>query len=537
MQPSISNRYASLILGWQVTQSLDPSYWVNNPDAKPGFQLDTDLVEVPANTIGAHTAIIAQSGSGKSYFLGRLIEEVMLRTRARCVILDPNSDFRRIYEIENPSLWKAATYKLKERRGKLPHEISWEEFVSNWSNLSIRIRGGMNLVGDKCEQLHLWWPSLDVQFLADDVDPMYRSDLYHCHSFIKTLGRLLEIKLWATGKSTDLIDSAQRVFRQARVLEMVDLRDALEQEYTSFRLIGRNLDEGDGAPDDYITVGAKILVTRVGLQGQIKRFIEAALTVTKYVSPSIERFYFGKAREYLAGGILQSVPEVGPSAGSQSNRLEVVDFPSMPENIRPLAINALLATEWLEAKRAWDRALQKPPVNDQRVPVFIVIDEAHNLIPRKTRTKAESALREQFRTLAAEGRKYGLFLILVSQRPDKLDPLVLSECENKAVMKLGSTSVLNITKRMLGLDDLPSKTLERCLEFDTGRVLLAGRWAPNGPITLFSAARRTLEGGRNLREDYWAKAPDVLKVKPKARSAKGAAKTRNVLSGSSKKRQ
>jgi DNA helicase HerA-like ATPase len=65
-------------------------------------------------------------------------------------------------------------------------------------------------------------------------------------------------------------------------------------------------------------------------------------------------------------------------------------------------------------------------MDDTRVPVFVVLEEAHNFIPEEPRNRAQAALRDQFRTIAAEGRKYGLFLILVSQRPDKLDHLILS---------------------------------------------------------------------------------------------------------------
>jgi DNA helicase HerA-like ATPase len=68
-----------------------------------------------------------------------------------------------------------------------------------------------------------------------------------------------------------------------------------------------------------------------------------------------------------------------------------------------------------------NRVPKEPVDEDQRVPTFIVLDEAHNFIAANPRSRHESLVREQFCTIAAEGRKFGLFLILVSQRPDKLD--------------------------------------------------------------------------------------------------------------------
>ena len=56
---------------------------------------------------------------------------------------------------------------------------------------------------------------------------------------------------------------------------------------------------------------------------------------------------------------------------------------------------------------------------------LIVVDEAHNLLPAEPQSRAAEVVREFFRTIAAEGRKLGLFLIVVSQRPDKLDRMIV----------------------------------------------------------------------------------------------------------------
>jgi DNA helicase HerA-like ATPase len=85
-----------------------------------------------------------------------------------------------------------------------------------------------------------------------------------------------------------------------------------------------------------------------------------------------------------------------------------------------------------------------------RVPLFVVVEEAHNIVPAKPTSFAAEALKNQLRTIAAEGRKYDVFLILVTQRPDKIDPLIVSECENRAVMRLGARAVLTKAESLLG---------------------------------------------------------------------------------------
>jgi uncharacterized protein DUF87 len=492
-----------LVVGWRVTPSGELPYW-DDARAKPGLpEQEEHLVKILAEKMGSHVAIIAQSGSGKSFFLGRLIEELMLRTKSHCIVLDPNADFRQIDKIEDESLWSEARYDSIKRRGKLPHESSRKEFEEQWSNVAIRIRGRSHGgPSGNYEQLTLWWPALSVEFLGEDLKPMLRSDLYHCHAFVQALETLWRRRSRKPRNPIDLFDEAQRLFSAARDLSGEELRSRLEQDFLTKKekesLSGKK-------PVHSPRSELRTLLDTLRLN-QIYDAIERVLAAAEYVHPDVERFYFGKIREYMASGILETVLGSRPPMAATKRRLQVIDLPSLHDkSTRLLAVNALLTTVWKEARTAWDNALKKSEDKDKRVPTFVVVDEAHNLIPAKPRTYAETALVEQFRTITAEGRKYGLFLVLVSQRPDKLDSLILSECENKAIMKLGSASVLNTTRQMLGLEDMPPGLLEKCLEFEKGNVLLLGRWVPEGPQTIYTAARRTKEGGRNLREIYWAK--------------------------------
>jgi hypothetical protein len=495
-----------LTLGWRVTIGLDPRYWLS-AKPKPGSQPPEEEVRVPAHTIGSHTAIIAQSGSGKSFFLGRLIEEIILRTKAQCLILDPNADFRRVRTVESACLWDKAHYDPVERSGKLPHEVSREEFESPWSKVAIRVRTGIG-ARDGDERLQLWWPSLSMAFLAEDLEPVQRTQLYHCHNFVKDYGFIFELRNANKQTGNFLKDAQQLLTRLRKTDDKEERRRILDPEFNTSQLMKELSATTDSA---YVSVDQAVSIRRSDIELRVNRIIESGLTISDDVDSTVERFYFGKAREYQSAGIIRT-DVMGKSWNrSRSYRIDVVDLPSLPDtNTRLLAIDAILTTKWNEVRRAWSSALETKATEDTRNPTFIVVDEAHNLIPRETKSKPAIALREQFRTVVAEGRKYGLFLLLVSQRPDKLDPLVLSECENKAIMRLGSASVLNITRKMLGLEDLPRKLTDKCLEFETGRVLLVGPWSAPSPQIMYAAARRTVEGGRNLRSAHWASPPVEL---------------------------
>lgn len=509
-----------LVLGWRTTSMLEPAYWVDGtPQA--GLQTDSDLVRVPADSIGRHTAIIAQSGSGKSFLLGRLVEEIIIRTKSRCIILDPNADFRRVHDVEDLSLWTAAHYDRQKRRGKLPNEKTRSDFADLWPRSNIRIRtraGGGAVLRVPYESLQLSWPSLSMDVLAEDIDPMLRTDLYHCHSFVRELEELHGIKETTPVKTRALIDEAEQLLRQARTMPEA-VRSTLDVRYNADEMVR---DPPKGRVPAYVArvfpffTGVTSLPTdllrriKSNVRSKVTSLTESLVRAPQYISPVVEHFYFSRARSYeISGVVTAEVEKARRPLHASSWRLEVVDLPSLKDQpTRLLAVNAIMSDEWDSARQQWNLALERDPARDNRVPTFIVIDEAHNLIPANPRSKAESAVREIFRTIVAEGRKYGLFVVLVSQRPDKVDPVVLSECENKAVMKLSSGAVLTMTRSLLGLDDIHPKMLERCLDFDLGRALLVGPWATTGPQFMYCAARRTIEGGRNLRDEYWSTPAD-----------------------------
>src|SRR5437016_3015754 len=208
-----------LTLGW-VVRNRDPKYWLSDdPKPMPGKQHADDLVCIPAHLMAAHTAIIAQSGSGKSFFLGRLVEELMLQTSAKCLILDPNADFRRIHETKEESLWKKAEYDRWERKGVLPHEATCDDFMVHWGGVVKRILTRDVPANDTYfyRELKISWLSLSMDFLAEDLDPTLQSDLYYCHGFVKAFKKVFKFVHGFADK--DFLSEAQSFCRQIRELK------------------------------------------------------------------------------------------------------------------------------------------------------------------------------------------------------------------------------------------------------------------------------------------------------------------------------
>jgi Helicase HerA, central domain len=485
-----------LVLGWQVNPEGHPIYWLNE-NVKVGLQRDSDLLRVSADLMDSHTVIVAQSGSGKSFFLGRLVEELLMRTKCRCLIFDPDGDFSRMDQI-NEDVWQERSYDLRSGNALLSHDTK-NAFLSSWRGIQKRVRTHRPLSsGSIGQHLDIWWPGLSIDMLEEVFDdPMKRSELYHCHSFVRAISELQMIRTKLGKQEGALIDRAEQIYNAwGDKNNMTDKIEAfLSQEFE----IPQAGQVGTIYPIPFVSWSVhKDPAKRKEAMEQVKRRAASSL---RYFTKEMARFYFGKAHEYEATDI---IAKELPKSSRELPRLDIVDLASLPDNnTRYLVTNTIIAEEWERARQNWWESIVES-MDDTRVPVFVVLEEAHNFIPEEPRNRAQAALRDQFRTIAAEGRKYGLFLILVSQRPDKLDHLILSECAKKAIMRLDSRTIVQLVREKLGLQDIDPYMLDRTIQFKKGRVLVTGQWTSR-PEICYCAARRTVQGGRNLQKKYWAR--------------------------------
>ena len=133
---------------------------------------------------------------------------------------------------------------------------------------------------------------------------------------------------------------------------------------------------------------------------------------------------------------------------------------------------------------------------EQRIGRLIVIDEAHNLCTPEPATPVEKLLTERIVQIAAEGRKYGLWLLLSTQRPSKVHQNALSQCDNLALMRMSAPRDLADLAEVFGY--APESLLERSPAFTQGQALFAGGFVDQ-PSLVQMGARLTHEGGIDVR--------------------------------------
>ncbi|WP_405423061.1 ATP-binding protein [Pantoea stewartii] len=82
------------------------------------------------------------------------------------------------------------------------------------------------------------------------------------------------------------------------------------------------------------------------------------------------------------------------------------------------------------------------------IPVLLVCEEAHNYVPASDYA-AYRASRKSIERIAKEGRKYGLSLMVISQRPSEVSPTIFSQCNNFVALRLTNKTDQNYIKGLL----------------------------------------------------------------------------------------
>jgi DNA helicase HerA-like ATPase len=348
---------------------------------------------------GRHTFLCGQSGSGKTYTLGVILERLLLDTDIRMVVIDPNSDYVNLGSVQ-----------ARESTGF--SDGDYQDLASRYEAVSSRV----HVLGDAGAE----------------------------HRLQVQLGRLS--------------------FRQqTMVLGLDPIADA--EEYNAYVRIVRDLGKEGFSLDDVV---AKIRSTfdndarRLGLR--------------------IDNL--GIQQQTIWAGDDEPVM----AQVSDDWRMLVADTGSLPSSEEASIASAALLT------LLWDQ-------RRERRPMVIVIDEAHNVCPQNPIDSNQALATETLVRIAGEGRKFGLYLLLSTQRPSKVHQNVISQCDNLLLMKMNSASDLRSLSDTFSY--APKGLVDLAAGFGLGEGVAVGKSAPD-PLLFKSGSRLTLEGGSDV-PSTWAR--------------------------------
>lgn len=148
---------------------------------------------------------------------------------------------------------------------------------------------------------------------------------------------------------------------------------------------------------------------------------------------------------------------------SGKNGVKIIDFSEVPSDILPLIVS--LIARVIFSVQQWSSI-------DARHPIAIFCDEAHLYIPAKTEKSIDDASLVTFERISKEGRKYGIGLVVISQRPSEVNRTVLSQSNNFIAMRLTNVDDQSVVKRLL--PDSLGDYAEMLPILDIGEALVVG---------------------------------------------------------------
>lgn len=160
---------------------------------------------------------------------------------------------------------------------------------------------------------------------------------------------------------------------------------------------------------------------------EASRYTHLRLTIEQFFHDRRYGFIFnadhaGASLEALLGDLLRI-----PNAGKP---ISIVNLAGVPTEI----VNVVVATL---ARLILDYAIWAP--RERHAPILLLCEEAHRYLPRVP-TEATRAVRRQLERIAREGRKYGVCLGMVSQRPSELSDTALSQCGTIMSLRLNNAA-------------------------------------------------------------------------------------------------
>ena len=345
--------------------------------------------------VSTHMAILAGTGSGKSYTAGVLIEELMQPyNRAAVLILDPHGEYHTLQEIQTNHDFRGADGYIPKVKILKPEDI--------------RIR----------------YSSLDV-------------------------GDMLTLL-------------PQMSERQQAILEK-GFRNLPRSRWNIQDLIQR-VNEADQKEDDdgNLTQGSSALALEWKLQ-------------------KLERSEYFHAFEH----------SISPRDLFEPGQVTILQMNEINQDEQQVICAAMLRQANYARMNTHRQTVDADDESYIPFPIFILLEEAHRFAPAHEPSRCKQVLR----TILSEGRKFGIGVGLITQRPGKIDADVLSQCMSQFIMRI--INPVDQDSLKYGVEAAGRDLLKELPALTKGQVIVSGACV-NTPILCKVRSRWTKHGGETM---------------------------------------
>ena len=475
----------------------------------------------PDKLFGRHVAVLGNTGSGKSCSVAGLIRWSLeavkneikpdKKPNARFIILDPNGEYTTTFDgiSGRVRIFKVAFGRKKTGFEQLKVPVwMWNSY--EWSSISQasgrtqrpllrqalrELRSG-NYQTDKNAEVEV--KRFLVSFLVSLTNklrtgPPAFADFpgkQNCGEFLQASKGSLEPFLSSISGERkdalqDIIDKIGSVLTNRppnnagyyRAFQLQDLQgiiDKINEKSDLFGGLKRYKGPDEDAPVYFRDEDLPTHLERLAQEQNVQQFLDfLIMRVRTLLSDTRMSSIIGTETDVSLTDWLEKY--VGKN-NAENGEITVVDLSLVPPDIIHIVV-AVMARIIFEAIQRYKRKYAK------LLPTVLVMEEAHNFISRYNTDNEEFSparlCSQSFEKIAKEGRKFGLGLLLSSQRPSELSPTVLSQCNTFLLHRLVNDRDQELVKRFVP-DNLGS-ILNELPVLPTKKAILLG-WAAPVPI-------------------------------------------------------
>lgn len=370
---------------------------------------DTDLVLDVSDIVSTHLSVLASTGSGKSYTVGVLLEELLKnKNGASSIVLDPHGEYRTLTDLMD---------RKKLRDNNVLEEFTYEDGI---------------------------YPEVEV---FDDEDIKVKvSDL--------TFNELVSII-----DDGNMSSKMRHYFRKA--YNKVKGKEFSKQELLD-QVLSLEDEEGE------------------------------KLRESPQHSSSIEGIKWRYRKNILNKKFFQNYTKLNLDDLYEPRKISILDVSEIDVLDQQLIASILLRKTFRARKKTKKNEVSKGEYH-LPYPVFVVIEEAHRFTPSSGEAKSKGILKK----VLSEGRKFGVGVCLISQRPSKLDSDALSQCMTQITMRLVNPFDQKHVKE--SLESFSKELVDMLPGLSTGEALISGS-AINTAVTAKIRNKITRHGGAGISD-------------------------------------
>lgn len=199
--------------------------------------------------------------------------------------------------------------------------------------------------------------------------------------------------------------------------------------------------------------------------GTLDKFVSRF--VSKYKQERL-RFIFGdKSTRISFEETLQQF--LGYKINSNKN-VTILDLSGVPFDVLSITVS-LISRLLFDFGYHYKKHAENEGKKEHDIPILLVLEEAHKYVPRSDLARFKAS-KNSIERVAKEGRKYGVTLLLASQRPSEISDTIFSQCSNFVVMRLTNPDDQNYVRRIL--PDTFGNLTANLSSLRTGEALLMG---------------------------------------------------------------